>query len=459
MKPSQFAKKNWYMQGCLGVPAYAGIPLRAISFLLGKGCTLDTYRGESNKSYFDSDKELLLAKEHISRQLNNITYIDQKYNSWKSISEKILNIIKSSKKQDIKKNIDIILPLLFESWKIAWMIEFFDLHGDKFLNENVKLAEKQKAALFVPSDLTNIQKQRIDLLKMSLGEPDSNEILAHEKTYYFVLVSYSDGHPYTNEMIRKTLDYEKTLPVNARSDEIKKITLLHSQSLKKRDEIFSKLSGNERNIVYFFQRIIDWREERKEFVQKVNNFVHNFLVELEKENGIPLDLLRFVNLYNYKNELSLALLEERSRFCAATLGDNGDVTYLIGSEAACIVEFVEHNFYSGKDEVRGKSASKGMSSGIVKLIMKQSDFDHFNQGDILVTAMTRPEFLPIMKKAAAIVTDEGGITCHAAIVARELNIPCIIGTQVATKVLKDGDFVDVDADKGVVRKINKPNRS
>ena len=67
--------------------------------------------------------------------------------------------------------------------------------------------------------------------------------------------------------------------------------------------------------------------------------------------------------------------------------------------------------------------------------------------------MTRPEFMPILRKAAAIVTDEGGITCHAAIVARELKIPCIIGTQIATRVLKDGDLVLVDATNGVVKKI------
>lgn len=67
------------------------------------------------------------------------------------------------------------------------------------------------------------------------------------------------------------------------------------------------------------------------------------------------------------------------------------------------------------------------------------------------TSMTRPEFVPLMKKAAAIITDEGGITCHAAIVSRELNIPCIIGTRIATKVLKDGDYIEVDADNGIVK--------
>ena len=71
--------------------------------------------------------------------------------------------------------------------------------------------------------------------------------------------------------------------------------------------------------------------------------------------------------------------------------------------------------------------------------------------------MTRPEFMPALKKAAAIITDEGGITCHAAIVARELKKPCIIGTKIATKVLKDGMMVEVDADKGVVKILNNKN--
>ena len=68
--------------------------------------------------------------------------------------------------------------------------------------------------------------------------------------------------------------------------------------------------------------------------------------------------------------------------------------------------------------------------------------------------MTMPRYLPAMVRAAAFVTDEGGITCHAAIIAREMRKPCIIGTKIATQVLKDGDMVEVDADNGVVRKIN-----
>jgi len=74
-----------------------------------------------------------------------------------------------------------------------------------------------------------------------------------------------------------------------------------------------------------------------------------------------------------------------------------------------------------------------------------------NKGDILVAPNTRPEYAPIMKIAGAIISDEGGITCHSAIVSRELKIPCIVGVQSASAVLKDGDLIEVDAEKGVIK--------
>jgi len=74
----------------------------------------------------------------------------------------------------------------------------------------------------------------------------------------------------------------------------------------------------------------------------------------------------------------------------------------------------------------------------------------FVKGEVLVTTMTSPEFVPAMHKAIAIVTDEGGVLCHAAIVSREMNKPCIIGTRIATKVLRDGDFVEVNTKEGYI---------
>lgn len=73
--------------------------------------------------------------------------------------------------------------------------------------------------------------------------------------------------------------------------------------------------------------------------------------------------------------------------------------------------------------------------------------------DILVSFATNPNLMPAIRKAAAIVTDEGGLTCHAAIVSRELGIPCVVGTKIVTQILKDGDKVEVDARKGIVKKL------
>jgi phosphohistidine swiveling domain-containing protein len=103
--------------------------------------------------------------------------------------------------------------------------------------------------------------------------------------------------------------------------------------------------------------------------------------------------------------------------------------------------------------IKGISASLGLARGMVRVVKHIAQARTFPKGAVLVTPMTTPELVSVAKKAAAIVTDEGGLTCHAAIVSRELGIPCVIGTRVATKVLKDGDRVEVDANRGLVRKL------
>ena len=102
--------------------------------------------------------------------------------------------------------------------------------------------------------------------------------------------------------------------------------------------------------------------------------------------------------------------------------------------------------------VKGLGASPGLGSGKVKVIFSTEELDKIKEGDILVTTMTNPDMVPAMKRASAIVTDEGGMTCHAAIVSRELGIPCVVGTQNATAKLKDGMEVTVDGTRGVVYK-------
>jgi pyruvate,water dikinase len=100
--------------------------------------------------------------------------------------------------------------------------------------------------------------------------------------------------------------------------------------------------------------------------------------------------------------------------------------------------------------VRGLAASPGVAAGPVVIIRDMNEIARVNEGDILVTGMTNPDMVPAMRKAAAVVTDEGGRTCHAAIVSRELGIPCIVGSKDGTKILKEDMVVTVDATRGVV---------
>jgi len=100
--------------------------------------------------------------------------------------------------------------------------------------------------------------------------------------------------------------------------------------------------------------------------------------------------------------------------------------------------------------LKGIPASPGVASGVVKIIKTPSELDKIKKGDVLVTKMTNPDYVPGMKRAAAIITDEGGQTSHAAIVSRELGVPCIVGTESATSKLKDGDMVTIDGDDGLV---------
>jgi pyruvate,water dikinase len=130
--------------------------------------------------------------------------------------------------------------------------------------------------------------------------------------------------------------------------------------------------------------------------------------------------------------------------------ENGRV-FLVQTRAVTVLR-VSHAQSNGtrKPELRGLPASPGMATGPVKLVLTVAGLDSVEKGDVLVTRMTTPDFVPAMMKTAAIVTDEGGMTSHAAIVSRELGVPCVVGTADSTKILKEGATVTVDGSNGLV---------
>ncbi len=103
-------------------------------------------------------------------------------------------------------------------------------------------------------------------------------------------------------------------------------------------------------------------------------------------------------------------------------------------------------------ELKGTVASCGEARGRAKIVFNLNQLSKLEKGDILITPMTTPDFMPFLGKVAGIVTDEGGITCHAAIVSREFSVPCIVGTGIATKIFNDNDFIEVNSKKRKVMK-------
>jgi pyruvate,water dikinase len=157
--------------------------------------------------------------------------------------------------------------------------------------------------------------------------------------------------------------------------------------------------------------------------------------------------------------VDLEEIARRREGYAAFLDDEREPRLVTGKEAAALKEKVREES-SGGSVVRGNIATRGHVTGRVRIIgFTAPDYDEqvsaFKEGEILVTGMTRPQIIHLCKKASAIVTDEGGITCHAAVVSRELEIPCIIATQDATKLLKTGDLVVVDAREGLEGAVTK----
>ncbi len=136
------------------------------------------------------------------------------------------------------------------------------------------------------------------------------------------------------------------------------------------------------------------------------------------------------------------------------ISENGKMKFISKTKAdAFLKKYLFQEKIVMSSEISGATAFPGIVKGKVKIVLSKNNIAKVSKGDILVASATTPELLPAMYKAAAFVTDAGGITSHAAIVAREMKKPCIIGTRIATKIFKDGDIVEVDANKGIVKKI------
>ena len=205
-----------------------------------------------------------------------------------------------------------------------------------------------------------------------------------------------------------------------------------------------------------------WAKPRRKDLQSLSYY---HFEKLQREIGRRLQLslaqvrsmpIEMIEVGLKGENIDLDKINQIQKYHICLPNDDLSVSILYGKDAK---DFVDQNLEIVVEEVKdvstikGNCAFPGKVTGIVKVINLPQEMDKMEYGNILLSIGTSPSIVLAMKKAAAIITDEGGLTCHAAIVSRELEIPCVVGLKIATKILKDGDVVEVDANNGIIKKL------
>lgn len=201
--------------------------------------------------------------------------------------------------------------------------------------------------------------------------------------------------------------------------------------------------------VQLYQEMLFVKDKRDEYRREAFYYAFPLVRELSRRLNIPVSDLGYALPEELDAPDLLERIRKRKEGYILTLRNKLDI--VVGKEI--MREFLRLEQTTDADSLLGRVGCPGVIRGRVQLIRTKEDIKNFKEGNVLVAVTTDPQHIVAMHKACAFVTDEGGITCHAAIVAREMGKPCVVGTGCATKVLKDGDVVEVDARNGIVRKL------
>lgn len=286
-----------------------------------------------------------------------------------------------------------------------------------------------------------------------------NAFLKHIKKYYWSKNNYVSAH-YLDEKhwlieIKDILLHDLNI-----DDQIKKILETPRRNKLIKRELSKKLIIPKyiKTLLKISEDLTYWQDERKKATYWNAEISHRLLKQISLKTNYSLDELKYLTVDEVKNLLINPInkteLKNRLNKCVFVWLNN-EFECLTKSEVNKIKNIMFKKETNKEIKyLTGLSASLGKVRGRVKVCRSATEVGKVEKNDILVAIMTRPDYIVGMKKASAIITNEGGITCHAAIVSRELGIPCIIGTKIATEVLKDNDLVEVDADKGIVTILN-----
>jgi len=318
--------------------------------------------------------------------------------------------------------------------------------------------------LTTPNRAMTPQEEEIKLRELRVKELQNNlndeELKEHTNKYSYIAFGY-DGPGWSVDEVRNRL-HDLSDSITVLEKEIEELTDTPQTIREKQKKVEQELGLDEQE-KYLFEvlRILGyWKFERKLVCQKSHEMMEKFIEELMRRFHISKAQAKMIPPYEMETVLleekvDADLLNERIKLSIGIFKGYEYNKVKAGKDAEEIDKEIEESLEVDKNikKIIGTCAYPGQAKGAVKRVDDENEMSKFNEGDILVSTSTTPKIIPAMKKAAAIITDSGGITCHAAIVSRELKVPCVIGTKIATRILKDGDKVEIDANKGVVRKI------
>lgn len=327
--------------------------------------------------------------------------------------------------------------------------------------------------LSTPTEATPLANEQIDWLKLMLkvkkekihfSSEEFEKIISRHHKEYAILGAADGKDPWSKDHFVSIARTDKR-SIKTIQSEIKKVGT-RGEKIEKQQEGFVRDYKIGRKDRYFCDMLAKIGHQR--LLMRINGWMPLYeamkkvIRAIAKRYDYDSELIRFCTVDELINIskgrlLSKDLLTKR-KSCFLLIYKHPDTQVLYGREAdKKFREFVPVEDFEKIDSVKGIIAMKGKISGKVLLFQWGDDMSkkakEIKDGEniILVTGQTRPQLMPLIVKCSAIVTDEGGITSHSAIVSRELGIPCIVGTRIATRVFKDGDIVEVDANLGVVK--------
>ena len=393
-----------------------------------------------------------------SRELENYSAKIHKLNLQLKTDRELLGLYKRYNELFKKMYLFGWLPNAAEGDTYLFSRRLEEILGNKLLQKN-KTAKQGEyfSALCAEEKDSERDKEKKEFLKIiKSGEGLEKKFKKHHEKYCWLYYDYDGPALSLGYFVKEAEKINKS----GAETELKALERKRSEIKAKRKKIEKELGFNsaERELFALAREFSFIKNYRKDILYKSYYQTEKLLKELGKrltlsliqvKHILPREIESFLN----SGKVPRKIINERIKYSVLTYGKDNPIICTGRKAKKIIAEKMAIQISRIQNELKGQSACAGLARGRVRIVNTPKDMSGFKKGEILISEKTNPNLIPAMKLAAAIVTNIGGLTCHAAIVSRELGKPCVVGVKNATQIFKDGDLIEVDANTGVVKPV------